>query len=423
MENRAARRAPRRTPYEIIAAPVSFSPVNFHHMIRKWMSQMLKFHWRPSFASGIALFGLLFLAGCGAPGDPVSPSPPIPAAITDLSAHQAGDGVQLTLTMPTKTIRGERLAEAPAIEVLRGAMKADGSPDPRTFRVVDTIPGALAGKFQVDDHIQLVSPVAAEDTRAHPGATIVYRVRSRATKKRTSADSNAVSVRLFPVPERITAVQCKVTETAIDLSWPGVGRSSGGDPITLSQYHVYRGELDSRAHDPATKDVLHEKWIAPLALLAPSDHPEYRDTQFDFGKTYVYVVRGVTTVEGNALESSDSDSLVITPVDTFPPAAPQGVVAAILGNPSGESTPSVEVDLSWSINAESDLAGYRVYRGEREDEKGQLVTPELLLSPAYRDTSVAPSHQYWYRVTAVDRSGNESAPTPPVVADVTQHSS
>jgi hypothetical protein len=423
MENRHSRSAPKPTLFEIIAAPVSFLPVGFHNTICKWMSQPLNSHWRPSFAFGISLFGLLFLAGCGAPGDPVSPSPPIPAAITDLSARQAGDGVQLTLTMPTKTIRGERLAKPPAVEVLRGAMKPDGSPDPQTFRVVDTIPGVLVGKFQVDDHIQFVSPVASEETHAHPGATIVYRVRSRATKKRTSTDSNAVTVRLFPVPERITAVQCKVTETSMDLSWPGVARSSGGDPIILSEYHVYRGELDSRAHDPATKDVLHEKWIAPLALLAPSGHPEYRDTQFDFGKTYVYVVRGVTTVEGNALESSDSDPLVITPVDIFPPATPQGVVAAILANPNGESTPTVEVDLSWSLNAESDLAGYRVYRSEREDEKGQLVTPELLLSPAYRDTSVAPSHQYWYRVTAVDRSGNESAPAPPVAADVTQHSS
>jgi fibronectin type 3 domain-containing protein len=92
---------------------------------------------------------------------------------------------------------------------------------------------------------------------------------------------------------------------------------------------------------------------------------------------------------------------------------------AILLNPG---TGATEVDLSWSINAEPDLAGYRVYRSEQQEDKGQLVTPDLLLSPAYRDTSVAPGHQYWYRVSAVDRSGNESAPTPPAAADIAQHS-
>jgi fibronectin type 3 domain-containing protein len=91
----------------------------------------------------------------------------------------------------------------------------------------------------------------------------------------------------------------------------------------------------------------------------------------------------------------------------------------VLANPNGAAP---EVDLSWSINAEPDLAGYRVYRSEQENDKGQPVTPDLLLSPAYRDTSLALGHQYWYRVTAVDRSGNESAPTPPVAADVAQHS-
>lgn len=368
----------------------------------------------------VSLIGVLLVAGCGAPGDPVAPSPPIPTAIADLSARQAGDGVQLTFDMPTKTIRGERLVEAPAVEVLRGVVRPDGAPDPNSFQVIDTIPGALIAKYQADDHIQILSPIAPDDTRAHPGATLVYRVRTRAAQKRTSSDSNSVTLHLFPVPARIESLQSKVSETSIDLSWPAVNRTSGGDSAVVSEYRVYRGQLDGRSHDPATKEVLHEKWIAPLSLLATSNAAEYRDTQFDFGKTYVYVVRSVTTASGNALESSDSDPLVLTPADTFPPATPQGTVVAVVVNADRTSN---EVDLSWSINSESDLAGYRVYRSERENDMGDLVTAELLLSPAYRDTSVAPGHRYWYRVTAVDRTGNESAPATPVVAEITQHSS
>ncbi|PYU67583.1 MAG: hypothetical protein DMG49_18325, partial [Acidobacteria bacterium] len=153
------------------------------------------------------------------------------------------------------------------------------------------------------------------------------------------------------------------------------------------------------------------------ALLAASETNSYRDTSVVFDHTYVYVVRSVIQVEGNELESSDSQPVTITPRDTFPPATPQGLVASLL---PGRAPGTVLVDLSWSINLETDLAGYRVYRSEQEGTSGQLLSPDLLPTPALRDTSVEPGHRYWYTVTAVDRAGNESAPGAPVVVDVTQ---
>src|SRR5215468_12752201 len=93
------------------------------------------------------LFSALALAGCGAPGEPQPPSPPIPAAITDLTAHQQGNGVQLVFTLPGRTTAGERLAEAPATEIFRGILKPEGKPDNKSFRLVYTIPGALADTY------------------------------------------------------------------------------------------------------------------------------------------------------------------------------------------------------------------------------------------------------------------------------------
>jgi hypothetical protein len=228
-------------------------------------------------------------------------------------------------------------------------------------------------------------------------------------------------VHVYPAPAGVRQLAAKVTENSIDLRWPPVTQTSGGEPITVNEYHIYRGELDSRSYDPATStaDIPHEKFLAPLALLNRSDGPEYHDTLFEFGKLYLYLVRSVTTAAGSPLESNDSDPLVVKTVDTFPPATPTELVATMLEN-SG-TPPAVEVDLSWSISTESDLAGYRIYRSERENEKGELLIQDLLLSPAYRDTSVQSGHRYWYSVTAVDRSSNESAPTPQVAADVAQH--
>jgi hypothetical protein len=383
-------------------------------------TRRLKRSRRSGFALRFSLFGVLLIAGCGAPGEPIAPSPPVPAVITDLSARQAGDGTRLTFTMPAKTLAGDRLTEAPSVEVLRGTLKADGLLDAKSFRVVYTIPGSLVSNYRSDDRMQFVDPVAPDQTRAHPGVTLVYRVRTRVSNKRASPDSNSVTVRLFPVPRRIASVQANLAETAIDLRWTAPTETSGGDALgAVPEYHLYRGELDPRGHDTAAKDLSHPQWISPLALLARTDATTFPDTEFEFGKTYVYVVRSAVPVEGHPLESDDSDPLILTAKDTFAPSVPQNVVAAVT---SANPRSAPEVDLSWSINSETDLAGYRVYRSERPDEKGQLLTPELLLSPAYRDTSVQSDRQYWYSVTAVDRTGNESVPSPPVHADVTQHS-
>lgn len=373
--------------------------------------------WNLSFDLRFLLCGVLLLAGCGAPGEPTPPAPPIPTAITDLGARQTGDGVQLTFTIPIKSIKGDRLAEPPSVEVLRGALEPDGSFDEKSFHVVYAIPGSLVDNYRVEGRAQIVAPVAAEQVRAHRGEIAAFRVRTRVTRKRASSDSNTVTVSLFPVAERIRNIEIRVTETAIELTWPAPTQTSGGEAQgPVSEYHIYRGEVDASSIDAASTDLSQVKWKSPLALLAPSTTNRFADASFDFGKTYLYIVRSVTVAGGQPLEAGDSQPALVKPLDIFPPAAPQGLVAAVLALPS--SAP--EVDLSWSISAPPDLAGYRVYRSEQPDTRGQVLTTGLLPSPAYRDTSIQTGHRYWYSVTAVDSAGNESPASAAVLAEITQ---
>lgn len=65
-----------------------------------------------------------------------------------------------------------------------------------------------------------------------------------------------------------------------------------------------------------------------------------------------------------------------------------------------------------------DLAGYRVYRGDSSSvsaSAGDLLANESAVhgpaSPPYRDAPTINCHPYYYRVTAVDACGTESAPT------------
>jgi len=373
-------------------------------------------HCKQRFDFRILMLFFFTLSGCGAPGEPQPPSPPIPVPITDLTAHQHGNGVQLVFTLPSRTISGQRLAEPPAMEIFRGSLKPSGSPDNKSFKLVYTIPGALANAHTAEEKIQFTDPLPPEDLRIRPGAMYAYRVRTRASKKKDSADSNTVVAKVYPVAERIASLDARVTQNAIELSWPVpalAGAESAGE--TLAGYHVYRGELETTALNPASGDLSQAKWKSPPSLLSPVQSNSYRDTLFDFGKTYAYQVRSVVIAEGIPVESDDSAPAIVTPRDTFPPAVPQNVVATQIPGADG-----VLVDLSWSISVESDFAGYRVYRSERPDERGQPVPMELLLSPTYRDSSVQPGHRYWYVVTAVDRTGNESAPSEPAAADLTQ---
>jgi hypothetical protein len=362
----------------------------------------------------------LFVAGCGAPGEPLPPSPPTPVAVPDLTARQTGDAVQLSFTMPNKSTLGLKLKEVPTLEVLRGSLKPDGTVDEKSFRVVDTVPGSLVSGYVEKGKVEFPDAIAPEELKTHAGETVVYRVRAYVSPKKISASSPDVSLQLYPVPAPIVSIEVGLAENAIRLKWSAPNRTSAGEPIgTVQQFHVYRGELDQATANEARKDPRQGSWKAPLIQIATTTIPEYQDVGFDYGKTYAYMVRSMTQAQGPSLESSDSPLVVLTPWDTFPPGAPQEVVVAVLREqPSG---PSV-ADLSWSINLETDLAGYRVYRSEQVGTRGELLTPELLLTPAYRDTSVKSGQKYWYSVTAVDKSGNESAPSVQTPVEVTQPS-
>jgi hypothetical protein len=374
---------------------------------------------RPEFA--IALRCVLICiawvaAGCGVPEEPVPPAPPVPVAVTDLQTTQVGDGVLLTFTLPKKSTRGDKLTQAPTLEVLRGSFRPDGAPNPKSFHVVDTVPGALLGTYVQAGKAQFLEHYAPEETRAHPGEKAVFAVRTRLSERRDSSDSNYAALNLYPVPASIEDLRARSTERSIDLTWTAPTGTSAGEPLSGPiSFSVYRGELDPTSAPAAEKDLHTAVWKAPLLRITTTTTPEYQDSGFDWDKTYVYVVRTTLKANGLLLDSGDSNSAILTPKDIFPPAAPQDLVAAVL---PGAQTGTLVVDLSWAINLETDMAGYRVYRSERENERGRLLTPMLLPSPAYRDTEVTSGQHYWYTVTAVDKAGNESAPNAPLLVEV-----
>jgi hypothetical protein len=356
---------------------------------------------RVAYIACVLAFALI--AGCAAPGEPSPRRPIVPAAITDLAAHQIGNAVVLTFSVPRQSTDHESLAEPPTIDVYRAALSPGAAPDHKTpWRLVYTIPSEQVDTYMKGDLIEFRDPLALGDAGQTAGSPLTYMIRTRAVKGGASGDSNIITSRIYPPPGAPQDLRASVTESAIVLSW-SEPLAAGASPKTEG-YRVYRAEVES-GEEPAPQDVSQVKLKSPLTMQGSTSLPEFSDTHFEFVHAYLYTVRAVAQHGTDTVESADSAPAVVTSRDIFPPATPVGLEATII--PATPETPA-RVELAWAISSEGDLAGYHVYRSDREDTPGERVNREVLPSPTFRDTSVVSGRRYFYRVSALDRAGNES---------------
>ncbi len=75
------------------------------------------------------------------------------------------------------------------------------------------------------------------------------------------------------------------------------------------------------------------------------------------------------------------------------------------------------VDLNWTASTSNDVTGYNVYRAP-DGVNWEKINTDVIASTVYSDSAVADGSTYYYEVTAVDSSGNESSRTAAVQAVV-----
>ncbi len=118
-------------------------------------------------------------------------------------------------------------------------------------------------------------------------------------------------------------------------------------------------------------------------------------------------VRAVVTGVIHALaKPQPSGKPTKPPRDTTAPMTP--------GLPTLIPVSSCTINLDWPDNAEADLSHYHVYRAISLD--GPYTRLPDVTSSSYPDSLLAPLITYWYALTAVDTSGNESGQSEPVSA-------
>jgi predicted CXXCH cytochrome family protein len=216
---------------------------------------------------------------------------------------------------------------------------------------------------------------------------------------------------------RVTAVDAAgnqaeaVTRVTIDNQPPTVESAASGGPTFVEL--VFDEELDIESVAPEHFS------IAGLDVEGAAPQPDGRTVilttseQVD-GLSYEVSIATrfptLTDRAGNAPAASVGVSFRGSAVDALAPATPRGLQAL---SGAGRNV------LSWTANSEPDLAGYRLYRDVEPERAfarrvGEDIEPGATQTA---DDSYGEPGVYWYKLSAVDGSGNESEKSQPVSAD------
>lgn len=357
-----------------------------------------------------ALFGVLLatfatlaaasvLAGCGMPGAPLPPSLNLPLPVNDLSAVRTGSQVALTWTMPKKTTDKVLLTGNIAVRVCRNQT----SSAPCTVAAtLEFAPGAAAV------FTDALPPALA----AGPPHELTYFVELVNRKGRSAGLSNSAEILAGEAPPAIENLTAEMSKDGVLLHWASAPAESSAIAIRLVRRLV---SMPAKKSDqgPLAQPAEPLEQTLIVESTPNSDRAPYTciDTSIRFGETYEYRAQRVArvTVGSSTLELAGplSPPLRIDAVNNFPPSAPQGLAAVAT---AGENSFAPAIDLSWLPGAETNLAGYIVYRRDSTDSTWQRISPaQPVVGPGYRDAKVQPAHTYAYSVTAIDQQGHESA--------------
>ncbi len=190
-------------------------------------------------------------------------------------------------------------------------------------------------------------------------------------------------------PAIVTGLTAQPANGGIQLNWNA--SSTVTDPL-VTGYNVYRSTSAGGTYVKITS--------------APVTSASYLDLTAPTSQTSYYKVTAVNNFSGESAQSAGASAL--RSPDTTPPAAPTGLAAASAAG---------GIQLGWIGNTEPDLAGYRIYRSNTAAgtflplNGGSLATANSFL-----DTSNQVGDHWYYEISAVDLSGNESGLTAPVDA-------
>jgi hypothetical protein len=342
----------------------------------------------------------LGVSGCGTPGAPMPPSLNLPVVVSDLAATRTGDQVSLTWTMPRKTTDNLLLKNNIAVHVCR--KEGTGECDV-VGNDLEIAPGT-AGSFAE------TLPAALRTGRPR---ALTYFVELKNRNGRSAGPSNASVVVAGQAPVPVTGLTAELRKEGVLLHWKPDGAETGSEQMAI-RLHRTLLTLETNARLKKQESLLTPvpEPVERNLLVEPGKggHERALDAEVRTGQSYEYRAQRIVriTVDGKKLELAGAFSapVRIEVKDIFPPAVPTALVAVA----AVEDSTSF-IDLSWQPVGDADLAGYIVYRAAGVEAWERISPPQPIVGPAYRDSEVLAGHTYRYRVSAIDQTGHESAPS------------
>jgi hypothetical protein len=325
----------------------------------------------------------------------------LPARVEPVRLSQEGSDVVLRFPFPSKTNAGETLTNLTDVTVYReliGAREGEKPPEAakdaaarareeKGFRArAEAIQKLTRGEL---DAATVGPDVVVRDQlmplyREGRLGRVFLRYGVTATRDRKRASELSPLVALLPrvPPDRPFRVVPTVEESRVCLDWNApAAMLDGSRPAKVAGYAVYRRSAAEEEYEDR-----------PLGVVMGAT--TYVDATALPDRKYVYTVRAAPVAEVPLILGPASDEVPVSTADVFPPDAPDGVL--VLAEAGGTR-------LVWNPSVAGDLASYRIYRRERGAWKR---IAEDLKDPGYFDAGASGGE---YGVTAVDKSGNESA--------------
>lgn len=129
-------------------------------------------------------------------------------------------------------------------------------------------------------------------------------------------------------------------------------------------------------------------------------------------------LNGQPYVSGTPVTTPGTYTLVVTAADAAGNQASTTITFTITAN-TAPPTPlnltatanASSIGVAWSAVSATDLLGYKLYRATSPSGPWTLITASPITSTTYTDMNVEPEVTYYYRVTAIDTTALESAPS------------